>query len=197
MRQSTEIRKEQIKEAVLSLVYNEGIKCFTVKKLAKAIGLSEAGIFRHYSSKKEILLDILSDVETKLVQDLNKIIEKPLSSKKQLQQIICSTISFMIQHNGINVLMLSECAVNNHIDLKTKLAQIYANQRSIVESVVSKGVERGEFHETVDPVAFSMLYMGIPIAINVELMLNPANFDNTTFCEKMQHILLNNCTLEK
>ncbi len=193
MRQSTEIRKEQIKEAVLFLVYNEGIKHFTTKRLSDIIGLSEAGIFRHYNSKKEILLDILNDVEEKLIKDLNEIPEQQCTSKEHLQKIICRTISFMIQNKGINVLMLSEVAVNNDLDLKLKLSQIFADQRNVVERIIQEGIAKGEFGSAVNPKTFSLLFMGIPVAINIELMLNPGEFNANVFCESMQQFFLQKC----
>ncbi len=193
MRQSTNIRKEQIKEAVLFIVYNEGVKRFTTKRLSEVIGLSEAAIFRHYPSKKDIFLNILNDVETQLIQALHEIPEQPLSSKEHLRKVICRTISFMIQNKGINVLMLSEIAVNNDPDLKSKLAEIFTQQRSVVERIVNEGKTKNEFSEDVDVKTFSLLFMGIPVAINVELLLNPTCFNVSNFCENMQQIFLQKC----
>jgi AcrR family transcriptional regulator len=50
---STEIRKEQIKEAALEIIYQSGINKFTTRRLAEKIGISEATIFRHFISKNE------------------------------------------------------------------------------------------------------------------------------------------------
>lgn len=193
MRQSTEIRKEQIKEAVLFIVYNEGIKKFTTKRLAGVIGISEAAIFRHYASKKDIFLDILADVETQLIDSLNEILDQPLAAKEHLRRVICQTINFMVQNKGINVLMLSEVAVNNDPDLKSKLAIIFNSQREIVERIVKRGIELGEFPKETDYKTFSLLYMGVPVAINVELLLNPTCFNVNNFCENMQHMFLQKC----
>ena len=189
MKQKTEIRKEQIKEAVLRIVYHDGLKKCTTKRVAGEIGITEAAIFRHYPSKKDIFLDIIQDVENQLLGALKEIFEEPLPSDQKLQKLMCRTISFNIENKGINILMLSEAAVNNDQDLKTKLHKIFIGQRDIIEKVLINGVQEGVFDKNIDYKAFSLVYMGIPVAINVELLLNPENIDISNLCNRLLGLL--------
>jgi AcrR family transcriptional regulator len=189
MKQKTEIRKEQIKEAVLRIVYHDGLKKCTTKRVAEEIGITEAAIFRHYPSKKDIFLDIIQDVEDQLLGVLKGIVEEPLPSDQKLQKVICRTISFMIENKGINILMLSEAAVNNDQDLKCKLHKIFNGQRKVIEQVILDGINEGVFEKDIDYKAFSLVYMGIPVAINIELLLNPEEIDITHFCDRLLNLL--------
>ena len=46
-------RQQQIIEESINVIHSEGIQGFTIKNLSKAIGLSEAAIYRHFKSKTE------------------------------------------------------------------------------------------------------------------------------------------------
>ncbi|MGE0088822.1 MAG: TetR/AcrR family transcriptional regulator [Bacteroidales bacterium] len=189
MKQKTEIRKEQIKEAVLRIVYNDGLKKCTTKRVAEEIGITEAAIFRHYPSKKEIFLDIIQDVETQLLGALKEILDESIPSDQKLQKLICRSISFNIENKGINILMLSEAAVNNDIDMKSKLNGIYLEQRKIIEKIILDGIKEEIFKKETNPKTFSFIYMGIPVAINIDFILNPAKIEISTICDQLLNLI--------
>jgi len=72
-RLDTVTRKEQIKEAVLEIISTEGIGKLSIRNLASKIGVTEGALFRHFSSKKEIMLSILDDVKKELLSEQEKI----------------------------------------------------------------------------------------------------------------------------
>ncbi len=51
-RKPTEIRQEEIKQAVLKIIRTRGIKDISTKNLANYSGLSEGAIFRHFKTKR-------------------------------------------------------------------------------------------------------------------------------------------------
>ncbi|MBL7906124.1 MAG: TetR/AcrR family transcriptional regulator [Bacteroidales bacterium] len=187
---STEIRKEQIKEAVLEIIYQDGISKFTTKRLAERIGISEAAIFRHFASKKEIFIEILSDVDSQLLSEMSRIEHENASADVRLHKIVCRTIHYIIKNKGVSVLMLSEIAENNHPEIRDKVQCIFSGQRKIVERVADEGIQKGELSNATDPKAISLLYMGIPVAIHIELLLNKTEFFEEGFCERMSTTFL-------
>lgn len=189
---STDIRKEQIKEAALEIIYLDGISRFTTKRLADKIGISEAAIFRHFSMKKEILLDILNDVEIQLLASMKEIEQKKEWAGARLHKIVCHTIHYLVRNKGLSVLMLSEMAENCDPEIKCKVQSIFLEQRMIVEKIAVQGVEKGEIKSETDPHAFSLLYMGIPVGIQIELLINKSGFIEEDFCERTSKTFLQN-----
>ena len=58
-RMPADIRREQILQTAVDLFSQRGFKGTTTKELAKAAGVSEAIIFRHFASKDELYAAIL------------------------------------------------------------------------------------------------------------------------------------------
>lgn len=192
-RLSGEIRKEQIKEAVLDIIYQEGLRRFTTKRLAARIGISEAAIFRHFASKHDIFLDILDDVDEQLVSMISAIEQEELPARSRLQKIVCRTIHYYIRNKGITILILSEIAEYNDQEFRSRVQSSFRNQRQVVERVAGEGIRKGEINPEIDPKALSLLFMGIPVGIHLELILNPSGFTEEGFCENMSRTFLQAC----
>ena len=54
-------RQIQIVKSSIELIASKGIQGFTIKNLAKVIGISEPAIYRHFENKIEILITILNN----------------------------------------------------------------------------------------------------------------------------------------
>ncbi len=62
-RRSTEERQEEIVHAAIHIIANEGLGKLTTANIARRVGISEGALFRHVSSKDDILLKALSHIE--------------------------------------------------------------------------------------------------------------------------------------
>ncbi len=190
IRKSTDIRQEEIKKAVLSIIYRDGLKKLSTKNLAKEVGISEGAIFRHFRSKKGIILAIMDDVILNMVEELRKITLKKTSPEKRLFELLCKTVTFLIENKGITILLFSEASHENDKDMLDKLNFIFNSQKQLVSKIISDGITSGLWDETVSVEDVATLYMGIPITLNIELILNRNDFSYKNFCKKMNNLLL-------
>jgi AcrR family transcriptional regulator len=97
-RLDTVTRQEQIKKAVLEIISTEGIAKLSTRNLASIIGVTEGALFRHFSSKKEIMLSILDDVKNELLEKQEKITySSSLNAEEKLYQFLCEHIKYLIE----------------------------------------------------------------------------------------------------
>ncbi len=190
IRKSSEIRQKEIKSAVLTIIHRDGLKKVSTKNIANEIGLSEGSIFRHFDSKKDIILSIMDDVIMDLVGNLKKISLETTSPEKRLFKYLCQTISYLIEHKGITILLFSEASYENDEDLILKLNYIFKNQKLYVGNIVLDGMNNGQWDKTIAIKDFVSLYMGIPITLNIEMVLNRESFQSDNFCKRMYNLIL-------
>ncbi len=62
----TDVRRRQIAEAALDVIAERGLGCFTAKAVADRVGIADGSIFRHFASKREIVLAAIDRVEEAL-----------------------------------------------------------------------------------------------------------------------------------
>jgi AcrR family transcriptional regulator len=184
-RLDTETRQIQIKKAVLEIIAADGLAKLTTKNLANKVGVSEGAIFRHFKHKKEIIFSIIEDVKVQLVQNQKAIAYSNKPSKEKLNDYLCNHIEYLVENKGITILLFSEAAYFNESDLKTELSDILLHQKELLTKIIKDGIDEGVWDKNIKINNFVTLYMGIPIVLNVEMILNPGNFKVKNFCKNM------------
>lgn len=189
-RQNTDIRQEQIKQAVLDIIYKDGLKNLSTRNLAKRIGMSEGAIFRHFQSKQDIILSIINDVQTDFIGQLRQVATSDLEPSDRLLKFLCSTVNYLTSNKGITMLLFSEATNNNDAELKSQLQQIFNSQKQLVSKIILDGIAEGIWNENTEVEYVAKLYIGIPVSLNIELVLSGGEFHADNFCSRMMQLIL-------
>ncbi len=189
-RETTDIRQEQIKKAVLEIIAEEGLHNLSTRKLAKKIGLTEGAIFRHFATKRAIIKGIMDDVSRDLISSLRNIVISPVKSEEKLFNYLCTNVKYLKENRGITILLFSEATHLGDQELKEKLNQILSEQKQFIIKIVKDGISEGVWNKKVNPEDIATLYMGIPITYNIELVLNKSLVNIDDFCKRMFKLIL-------
>ncbi len=184
-RKSTEIRQQEIKRALLSIIKNEGIGAVSTQKLADYVNLSGGAIFRHFKSKQDIIFSIIDDVSIEFIGKLKTIAFEDKDPREKLRAFVCHTIDYLTEHDGITILLFSEASHFNDKTVLNKLHHIFNSQRELAGHIIKEGIAANIWDSTVPIEDVTMLYMGIPITLNVNLILFRKPFQKQQFCDSM------------
>jgi AcrR family transcriptional regulator len=189
-RKTTDIRQEEIKQAVLDIIYTDGLKNLSTHNLAKRIGMSEGSIFRHFATKQDIILSIINDVQNDFIGQLRKVSISDEDPETRLKKFICTTIEYLTANKGITMLVFSEASHNNDAALKIQLQQIFNSQKNLVSKIIFDGITAGTWDDKIPVENLAMLYMGIPVSLNIELILSGGEFQTDNYCDKLMQLML-------
>lgn len=189
-RETTDIRQEQIKKAVLEIIAEEGLHNLSTRNLAKKIGFSEGAIFRHFSSKRDIIKGIMDDVANDLIGSLRSIVISPVKAEEKLFNYLCRNVRYLKENRGVTILLFSEATHLGDKELKEKLNQILLEQKQFIIKMVKDGISEGLCDKNINPEDIAMLYMGIPIMFNIEMILNKNGLNVDNFCQRMYSLIL-------
>lgn len=189
-RETTDIRQEQIKKAVLEIIADEGLHNISTRNLAKKVGLTEGAIFRHFTSKRDIIKGIMDDVANDFIGALRNIAISPAKAEDKLFTYICYNVKYLKENSGITILLFSEATHMGDEELKEKLNTILAEQKQLIIKMVKDGITEGVWNKKVNPDDIAILYMGIPITFNIELVINKKALNVENFCKRMYSLIL-------
>ena len=105
VRLSTDERKQQISQAALKIIAEQGLGKFTTSAIAKEVGLSDGALFRHFSSKEEIVLAAIGIIEEKFFMDSSPEIGDPLT---KLGAVISHRLAILSKHPHFAPLIFSD-----------------------------------------------------------------------------------------
>ncbi len=189
-RETTDVRQEQIKKAVLDIIADEGLQNISTRNLAKRIGLSEGAIFRHFPTKRDIIKGIMDDVANDLIGSLRNIVLKPEKAEDKLFKYLCQNVKYLKENRGITMLLFSEAAHLGDKELKEKLNQILYEQKQLIIKMVKDGISEGVWDKSVNADDVAIIYMGIPITFNIEFVLNKNGLNADNFCKRMYTLII-------
>ena len=109
------LTKRLLQEGLLRLLETKELEKISVTELCRESGINRATFYNHYSSP----LDLLADLESRLIDEMNALMGNPGSSAEMVQQLenVCS----YYQENARSILALARC----HAD--ADLADAFAN----------------------------------------------------------------------
>ncbi len=189
-RLDTVTRQAQIKKAVLEIIAVEGTGKLSTRNLASKIGVTEGALFRHYSSKKDILHAIFQDVRDDLLDDLKRVAHSNVSADKKLLKFLSVHVKYLLANKGITLLLFSEAAHMNDSKLKREFRDIFLSLKGYVSEIIKQGMNENLWDRSLSIESAATLYLGIPTSLNMELILQTDTFNQECFCERMYTLIL-------
>ena len=160
-RKSTRVRKKQIMDAARKLIIRSGSEHVTIKNMAKAVGISDGAIYRHFKSKMEILSFLADSVSAGLIHDIEMARSVGVNSMNIIDEILRTHLSTIKQKRGLSFLVLAEIISFGDKSLNKKVSdniQIYIDRLRVV---LSDGVRAGVVRRNVDLDAAALLLFGM------------------------------------
>lgn len=189
-RLDTATRRTQIKSAVLKIIAAEGLGKLSTRNLASKVGVTEGALFRHFASKKDILFAIFQDVRGDLLAELREVAHSNASSDKKLAEFLAVHVNYLIANKGITILLFSEAAHMNDSRLKREFRDIFLSLKGYVSKIIEQGIDENTWDRSLSIDSAATLYLGVPISLNMELVLQTGEFDQERFCERMHSLLV-------
>ena len=175
--ETTKVRQEQITDAARKTIIKYGSEHVTVRAIAKAVGISEGAIYRHFKSKKDILSLLADHIEADLVRDITRARAKDNPRLEALDSLFRSHLSAIEQRRGVSFQVIAEIISLGDKKLNRKISHAIERYTSSLESLLAEGVKSGEVREDIDLKAAATVLFGIIQGLVNIWALNNYSFD--------------------
>ena len=102
------VRQKDILKAAIAIIANQGYEKLTIKNLATKIGVTEAALYRHFKSKREIVTMILSYFEELSNRVLNEICESNNAPLDNIRKFVEDRYILFSKNPDLAKVMFSE-----------------------------------------------------------------------------------------
>lgn len=160
-RKSGEDRRNEILETARDLIFNEGFSNFTIREVAGRVGISEAAIYRHFSSKEEMLLALLDALFTPWREALNHLLEDDLPFAKKLEELSQLHLHHLLNERLNPILFLSEAVNPQNQRLLATMRMNLGYLRDAVKSLVVAGLKSRQIRQTVSVESLVAAILGL------------------------------------
>lgn len=154
-------RQIEIIEAATKRIDEHGIQDLTIKTLAADLNLSEAALYRHFKSKNEILLGLLTYFIEEMKGRLDQILaNKDRSPSELLKDLFDSQLKTFVQKPSVVSVIFSESIFQFNKELSSTVSSMMELMQNHIESIVKKGQANGSFSKIVGVSTTTTIIMG-------------------------------------
>jgi AcrR family transcriptional regulator len=184
-RKSTAIRKQQIIDAARKLIIRKGSEHLTVRAMAKEVGLTEAAIYRHFKSKREILSFLMNHIMDTMLHDVERSTAENSPSLDTIEQVLKHHLSEIEQRKGMSfqiiaeIISLGDKKLNKDVYEKLNL---YVDR---LENLLSEGARSGHIRDDIDFGSAALLLFGMIQGLANIWALSGYSFDLTAKYESL------------
>ncbi|MEX2354074.1 MAG: nucleoid occlusion factor SlmA, partial [Gammaproteobacteria bacterium] len=118
-------RRQQILEVLAKELEIHPGSRITTAALAKAVGVSEAALYRHFASKAKMFEALIDFAEDSVFSLINKILEQEPRTDARCDRIVQLLLGFAERNPGITRVLLGDALVGENDRLRVRVAKFF------------------------------------------------------------------------
>lgn len=154
-------RKQQILEALCSELEKSPGARITTAGLAKAVGVSEAALYRHFPSKARMFEGLIEFSEESIFSLINRILADHADVQKRCEHIMTLLLGFSAKNPGITRILLGDALVGETERLRERTGQFYDRLLTQFKQVLREGQMKQVLGEELDVTACATLLLAV------------------------------------
>ena len=186
----TRVRREQIAEAALELVAQYGLRQLSVARVARRVGLVPSGIYRHFSSKDEILDAMLDLLEERLLGNVEAAREESPDAVERLRGVLMRHIRFIREVRAIPRIVFSDDVHSGNPERKKRVVRLLNTYRDQIAEIVREGQRSGAVRADRDAVTVALTLFGMTVPAALLWHLTDGGFDVTRYAKRAWEMFL-------
>ena len=147
----TEVRREQIAHAVISLAAAHGVGKLSAAAVARRVGIVPSALYRHFSSLDEAIDAALDFLRDRLLGNVESVIAEVPGCLDRLHRIFLRHIRMIQENRAIPRLVFSDQVIEGPPGRKAKVRGMLHAYLERLAAIVREGQERGEVREGIEP----------------------------------------------
>ena len=150
-------RRQLILETLAHMLQANQGEHITTAQLARAVGVSEAALYRHFPSKAKMFEGLIEFIEVTLFTRINKIIAEESRAEARIQNILFLLLGFADKNPGMARLLYGDVLVGETERLRRRVAQIYERIETQMKQILREAEVNENLHLPVNDVAVLLL----------------------------------------
>lgn len=170
-RLSAEERQEEIVRAAVELAGEQGVDSVTTQDMAKAVGITQGAIFRHFPSKDMIWLAVVHWVRGRLMGVLDVAAEQGSDPLDSLEKMFFAHLAFVERVPAIPKLVFTSQLLKKNPKIRDLIRSILVDYEAKVTGLIAEAkaqnLVRADLDEQGAAVMFTGMIQGLVIRVPI------------------------------
>ena len=153
-------RRQQILESLALQLEKTPGQTITTAALAKAVGVSEAALYRHFASKAKMYDGLIEFIEDTVFSLINRIMDEEKLALVRCEKILTMLLAFAQKNPGLTRLLMGDILVGEEERLRKRIDKFFERFETQIKQILREGGASAE------------LLKGNPVAAQASLLVS-------------------------
>lgn len=144
-------RRQQILETLALELEKSPGEPVTTAGLARAVGVSEAALYRHFPSKAKMFEALIEFIEESVFGLITRILEDEKNMHRRCEKVLSLVLGFAQKNPGITRLLTGDVLLGETERLRKRVDKFYERLETQLKQILREGEANGEL-KPVSPV---------------------------------------------
>jgi AcrR family transcriptional regulator len=160
-RLKTAVRREQIAQAALDLVAEQGAAELGMARIADRLGLATSAIYRHFPGKDEIVGAVLDLIDARFVANVKESCRATTSPMACLESLLRRHVALVKSNSGIPRLLFSGEVFCGSPGVREQFSRLISGYLGRIAEVIADGQRGGSIRSDVGAATLAVHFLGI------------------------------------
>lgn len=132
-------RRQQILETLAHELERNPGERITTAALARAVGVSEAALYRHFPSKARMFEGLIEFIEESIFGLISRILEEDRTASGRCEKITTLLLTFSARNPGITRIMVGDALIGETERLRLRISQFYDRIETQYKQILREG----------------------------------------------------------
>lgn len=190
VRKSAEERKSEIVEATLRLADKVGPDRLSTTAIAKAVGVTQAAIFRHFPTKRDLWEAVAARIAEKLQRSWQAVKDESAPAPEKLQALVVSQLTAVQATPAIPAILFSHELHAENARLRRFFYGMVERFHGLLSRILEEGQRAGHFRRDLDPSDAAFLVIALVQGLMLRWSLSGRAFDLAGEGRRLLSVLL-------
>jgi AcrR family transcriptional regulator len=177
-RLSTDLRQADLVEAAIQLAAQRNPADITTGDLARAVGITQGAVFRHFPSKQAVWLAVLDWATGQLMQSLRAAVQVRRDSAEDfnplaaLQDVFIAHVDFVVAYPGVPRVVFQELQHAEETALKAAVRGLMQQYRALVMDLLLQAREGQLLTPETNVPSAAVLFLGSVQGLVMQAMVS-------------------------
>ncbi|MDD3941269.1 MAG: TetR/AcrR family transcriptional regulator [Sphaerochaetaceae bacterium] len=153
-------RQQEIIQAAMRIVTEQGTQKLTIRNVATAIGVTEPAVYRHFANKHELLASLLQSLQESILPIFRDMPVTEDSLEKILRDLLLSLFSHVEANPGFAMFVFTEEAFHADMELRPLLVEMLAKITKSIQRLFHQLQASGKCRGDMAPAHMATIFLG-------------------------------------
>lgn len=154
-------RSQLILEALAHELETRPGQRITTAGLARAVGVSEAALYRHFPSKAKMFEGLIVFIEDSVFTLINRILEEHIGPVQHCEKILGLVLGFAEKNPGMTRIMLGDALIGENERLRLRIGQFYERIDTQLKQILRQGKLSGALEGDIKVQVVVNMFMAV------------------------------------